>query len=51
MGTHSQLTQVFPEKPMVVIVWPAGVVGGIVFVVNGLKEYFKGVFTVAEDNN
>lgn len=36
--------QVSPEKPMIVIVRPDGVVGGIVYGLDGFQEYFGNIF-------
>ena len=37
--------QVTPEKPTIVVVRPDGVVGAIVYGLDGFLQYFKGVFT------
>lgn len=36
---------VSPERPMTTVIRPDGVVGGVLFGVEGLKQYFKGVFS------
>ncbi|KAH9913060.1 monooxygenase [Fomitopsis serialis] len=41
--------QVSPEKPTIVIVRPDGVVGGIVYGLSGLAQYFRGVFDATGD--
>ena len=42
--------QVSPEKPTIVIVRPDGVVGGIVYELDGVKTYFGGVFNAAQES-
>ena len=37
--------QVSPEKPMIVIVRPDGVVGGIVYGLDGFEKYFGNIFS------
>lgn len=41
--------QVSPEKPAIVIVRPDGVIGGIVYGLDGLRKYFRGVFSAVGD--
>ncbi|KAH9911762.1 monooxygenase [Fomitopsis serialis] len=41
--------QVSPEKPTIVIVRPDGVVGGIVYGLSGVEQYFRGVFDATGD--
>ena len=41
--------QVKPEKPTIVVIRPDGVVGGIVYGLDGLRAYFGGVFTALGD--
>ena len=41
--------QVSPEKPTIVIVRPDGVVGGIVYGLEGLGKYFGGVFSAIDN--
>ena len=42
--------QVSPERPTIIIVRPDGVVGGIVYGLDGIKTYFGGVFDAVKDS-